>query len=476
VSDLLCTTTAAARVLAGRMRLIDGGGYVLTLRDITGEMAANARQDAMLDTALDRLRRPAAALSTLAGVIPEGALPPAMVRALTDEATRLSQAITHLAAARDEARAALQALPQVRASDLADGLRARLQADGIALETDAADLILRCNGFEMLMLLDMLARQVCGRAEGPLRLGIEEEDAGAALRLGWTGRRAGVGELEGWLDLPLSTDAPDQPARSVLAAHATEIWPEVLPDGRSALCLPVRQARRAVGRPKPVARTVVYDFDLLSAGAAETLAETQLDRLTCVVFDTETTGLDPDGGDEIVQLAAVRIVNGRRVAGEVFDTLVNPGRPVPAVSTAVHGITDAMVADAPGVDEVVRRFHGFAVGAVLVAHNAPFDMAFLQRAEGRTGLRFDMPVLDTVLLSAIVHGQHADHSLDALTHRLGVSLPEEARHTALGDATATAEAYLKLMRILQGRGERTFGAVLSQMRRHGRLLKDLNTG
>lgn len=474
VSDLLCTTTTGARVLAARMRLLgDGGtqGYVLTLRDITGDMAADARREAMLEAALDSLRRPAAALATLVGVMPEDSLPAPMQGALKDEVSRLSQAVTRFGAARDEALAETQALPQTRAFDLAQGLAARLDGQGIAVTTDTADLILRCNGYEVLTLLESLARHLADRA--PLHLTIEEEDTGATIRLSWTGPRVGVGELDGWLAFPLTGDS-DRPARTVLTAHATEIWPEALDEGRSALCLPIRQARRAVARPKPVARKVVYDFDLLSPARTDRLAETRLDKLTYVVFDSETTGLNPRQGDEIVQLAAVRIVNGRRVEGEVFDTLVNPGRPIPLVSTDVHGITDAMVADAPGVEEVVRRFHKFAEGAVLIAHNAPFDMEFLRRVEGALGVTFDMPVLDTVLLSAVVYGQHEVHSLDALTHRLGITIPEEDRHTALGDTLATADAFLKLVPMLAGRGLETFGAVLTEVRKHGRLLKDLN--
>jgi DNA polymerase-3 subunit epsilon len=103
-------------------------------------------------------------------------------------------------------------------------------------------------------------------------------------------------------------------------------------------------------------------------------------------------------------------------------------------------------------------------------------MEFLRRREGELGLRFDNPVLDTVLLSAVVFGQHDVHSLDALAHRLGITIPEEARHTALGDTLATADAFLKLVPMLQGRGLRTFGAVLAEVRRHGRLLKDANRG
>jgi len=164
------------------------------------------------------------------------------------------------------------------------------------------------------------------------------------------------------------------------------------------------------------------------------------------------------------------------VEGEVFDTLVNPRRSIPPSSTEVHGITDAMVQEAPDIDDVCRRFHKFATGAVLIAHNAPFDMEFLRRREEAIGLRFENPILDTVLLSAVVFGQMETHSLDALTHRLGITIPEEARHTAIGDTVATADAFLKLLPMLRARSLVTFGEVLSEVRRHGRLLKDLNSG
>ncbi|MGA1633373.1 MAG: exonuclease domain-containing protein [Gemmobacter sp.] len=221
-------------------------------------------------------------------------------------------------------------------------------------------------------------------------------------------------------------------------------------------------------------RGVEHDFDLAARPRSPALLESRLEDLTYVVFDTETTGLLPSEGDEIVQLAALRIVGGRVRAREVFDMLVNPGRPIPAAATEVHGITAEMVADAPPIAEVARRFHAFAQGAVLVAHNAPFDMEFLRRHEGAIGARFDHPVLDTVLLSAVAFGQLEGHSLDALTDRLGIEIPPEERHTAIGDTRATAAAFLALLRMIRARGIVTFGDALAEVRRHGRLLKDLN--
>ena len=477
-TDLICTSIDGARVMAARMRLLhrDGDerpGFVLTLRDVTSDIVARARTDVLLADVFDRLRRPSANLNMLMAAQREAGDP--IDTALRREVASLSAAVTDLAERHDAGRLQGWPMAMARASDLMDGLKARLAAGGVAAETDAAGLLLRCNGFDVLALLGGLGRSLADSGRNrDMRITVAEEDTGAVIRLSWEGEALPFGLLERWLAEPVEAERPLFRRADVIAAHATEIWPEPQRDGRSGLCLPIREARRDVGRPPPITRKVVYDFDLLSMARAAKVADTRLDQLTCVVFDTETTGLLPQQGDEIVQIAALRIVNGRLVDGEVFDTLVNPGRGVPLSSTAVHGITEAMVSSAPDVDTVLRRFHAFARGAVLVAHNAPFHMEFLRRHETRLGLTFDNPVLDTVLLSAVVFGQHASHSLDALTDRLGITIPEEARHTAIGDTRATADAFLKLLQMLKGRELVTFGAVLTEVRRHGRLLADLN--
>jgi len=221
------------------------------------------------------------------------------------------------------------------------------------------------------------------------------------------------------------------------------------------------------------ARPLIFDFDLSERGSERAIENLALKDLTFAVFDTETTGLMPNK-DEIVQIGAVRVVNGRVVEGETLDQLVNPGRPIPPASTKVHGIFDEMVADAPDPLTAVSAFHDFAREAVIVAHNAPFDMAFLQRHGQRSGLAWDHPILDTVLVSAVVFGTNEEHTLDALCTRLGVTIPAQLRHTALGDAVATAEALCRLLPILSSQGYETFGEVVQQTRKHGRLLKDLN--
>ncbi|WP_424980265.1 exonuclease domain-containing protein [Leisingera sp. S232] len=220
------------------------------------------------------------------------------------------------------------------------------------------------------------------------------------------------------------------------------------------------------------ARPLVYDFALLETDRAD-LDKCTLKCLSFVVFDTETTGLLPHK-DEIVQIGALRVVRGRIIESETFETLVNPGRPIPAASTKVHGIRDVMVQGAPDIAGAARDFHRFASDAVIVAHNAPFDMAFLHRHAKRSGVAWDQPVLDTVLLSAVLFGASQNHTLDALCDRLDVTIPPALRHTAMGDARATAEVFCKMLPMLEAHGLTTFGAVLEQTRRHGRLIEDMN--
>ncbi|MGJ8606048.1 MAG: exonuclease domain-containing protein [Marivita sp.] len=223
------------------------------------------------------------------------------------------------------------------------------------------------------------------------------------------------------------------------------------------------------------ARPLVYDFDLLdrSTGAGADLQDAPLRSMCFSVFDTETTGLLPHK-DDVVQLGAVRVLNGRIIEGEVINQLVDPGRPIPPASTKVHKVTDTMVRGQPDILTVAKRFHAFSRDAVIVAHNAPFDMAFLHRHAPATGVVWDHPIIDTVLLSAVLFGASATHTLDALCDRLNVTIPSALRHTALGDARATAEVLVKMLPMLEARGLTTFGQVIEETRRHGRLLEDLN--
>ncbi|MEL6437571.1 MAG: exonuclease domain-containing protein, partial [Pseudomonadota bacterium] len=100
----------------------------------------------------------------------------------------------------------------------------------------------------------------------------------------------------------------------------------------------------------------------------------------------------------------------------------------------------------------VKCFHGFARDQVLVAHNAAFDMAFLERAEKASGVKFDNVVIDTVLLAAHLFGPTSDLTLDALAKRFDITIPPEARHTAIGDALATADVLVQLFKLLRADG------------------------
>ncbi|MDA5558540.1 3'-5' exonuclease [Shimia sp. MMG029] len=221
------------------------------------------------------------------------------------------------------------------------------------------------------------------------------------------------------------------------------------------------------------ARPLTFDFELLSEQPTSDLSELPLEQISFVVFDCETTGLLPHK-DELVQLGAVRVRRNQIIKGEQIDRLINPDRPIPATSTRVHHITDAMVAGAPPPKEVVSEFHHFVRDAVIVAHNAPFDMAFVRRHGNEMGLTWQQPIVDTVLLSAILYGPTEVHSLDALCARLGVVIPEHLRHTALGDARATAQVLCKMLPMLSALGYRTLQDVLEQTQKYGRLLDDLN--
>ncbi len=211
-----------------------------------------------------------------------------------------------------------------------------------------------------------------------------------------------------------------------------------------------------------------YDFDLfLPRPVIERVDQLQADLsdLEYVVFDTETTGLRISEGDKVVSLSGVRIRRGRIQNAEIFHTLVNPGRSIPPESTLFHHIEDYMVADAPSIVQVYRQFTEFVGDSILVAHNAAFDKKCLEMAAAEAGLpMIDNPFLDTLFLSYGLHERTEGHGLDAMAERMGITI--EGRHTSLGDARATAQAFLGLITLLPGRGVRTLAEAKAFCDRH----------
>ncbi len=162
-------------------------------------------------------------------------------------------------------------------------------------------------------------------------------------------------------------------------------------------------------------------------------------------FDTETTGFDPVKGDKIIEIAAIKMQNGQILEGQVFESLVNPGRPIPYESTAVNKITDDMVASAPTIDAVLPAFLDFIEGTILVAHNAEFDLAFLDEALFATNPFAQIPTtICTKVFSRKIDPKEKFHNLDTLSYRYNITLPETNRHRALADVELLAKVFLKL--------------------------------
>ena len=177
-----------------------------------------------------------------------------------------------------------------------------------------------------------------------------------------------------------------------------------------------------------------------SAIVVENSDNRALEGISYVVLDVETTGLNKFT-DMITEIGAVRIENGREVAE--FSQLINPGRPIPEKVVELTGITDAMVRDKPTIDQVIRSFEEFCKGAVLVAHNASFDMAFFKRAFEENGLDFDYPMMDTLTLVRNQYPEFKSYKLGNMCKQLGIRLVNA--HRAVNDARATGQMLLKVM-------------------------------
>lgn len=161
---------------------------------------------------------------------------------------------------------------------------------------------------------------------------------------------------------------------------------------------------------------------------------------TYVVFDLETTGLEPTK-DEIIEIGACKIVNGK--IEEVFSTFVKPNRKIPKEITDLTGITNQMVEDAPSINYVLPDFYKFCYNSTMVAHNIAFDISFIHNISKKLSYNFDNPNMDTMVMAREKLPGLKNYKLGTIVDRLGVVL--DNAHRAVNDATATAKVFIKLM-------------------------------
>lgn len=452
-------------------------GFVLVFEDVT-RTARAGRQGAELlrrltesaRASMGSIRAAAESILDYPGMDPEQQRRFAEI--IRDEAVALGAGVDRVLHASSGYFEDPWALADMNGRDLLTALAGALADDhelAAAVTEPPEDLWLRVDSYAVVRAVAHLAGRL--RAElgvGEVRLTLTKSGRHGALDVRWLGRAIDAETLRIWAEQPIALSGATGSVRQVVERHGGEVWGQVDPgDGsrylRLLLPLAAGARRETAGAPSRrralavTSRPEFYDFDLFRRTDQDAAwEERRLDELAYTVFDTETTGLYPDQGDEIIAIGAIRIVNARLLRDETFDQLVDPKRVVSAQSQQIHGIRPELLRGQPVLEEVLPAFARFAEDTVLVGHNVAFDMRFLRLKEQRTGVRFSQPVLDTLLLSAVAHPDHEEHSLEAIAERLGVSVL--GRHTALGDAVLTGEIFLRLVRILTEQGVSTLGA------------------
>ncbi|MBR0683434.1 3'-5' exonuclease [Roseomonas eburnea] len=206
--------------------------------------------------------------------------------------------------------------------------------------------------------------------------------------------------------------------------------------------------RRAVGAVARGLRPSPREFIRARAHFHAALPPGPLPFQRYVVFDLESTGLKPTNGDALLAIGAVRLHDTE--PADRFETLIDPGRPIPPEGIRYHGITDDRVRGAPRAPEAIGAFLDFAKDDVLVAHNCAFDRTLLFMEEYRGAPAVPNPLLCSMATSRWLDPEEPDHSLDGLCGRAGIVI--EGRHDALGDAEATAELWVHLLARAAARG------------------------
>jgi DNA polymerase-3 subunit epsilon len=451
-------------------------GFVLMLDNITREFEAESAKDQVLHTLTEGSRSALANMQAAIDMLDFPDLEPAMRErfwgVVREETRSLSQRIGALEADSAMALKSRWPLEDMLGADLLNAASKRIEATAnmpaSVVEVDNS-LWLKVESFSLLQALSYLSARLSDEFDVQfvqLRLGLAQDSAGKAqLDLIWSGQAMSTETVMSWeMDtIKVGAETTRITVRDVVERHGGAFWFErerVRHQAFFRFLLPLanpQEQEQAVAALQPGdSRPEYYDFDLFkTTEQTHALDDRLLSELSYTVFDTETTGLNPSQGDEIIQIGAARVVNNKLLRQECFEQLVDPKRSIPAATIPIHGISPDMVQGQPTIDQVLPAFHAFAQDTVLVAHNAAFDMRFLQLKEQQTGKVFDNPVLDTLLLSAVVHPNQDSHRLEALAERFNVTIV--GRHTALGDAMVTAEVFVKLIPLLAEKGILTLG-------------------
>ena len=449
------------------------GGFVLMLDNITRDYERDSAQDQLLQGLTEGSRASLGNLQAAVEVLDEPGLDEGtrerFLAVVRDEAQAMARRIQEMAARSTQEVKTRWPLEDMLGADLVAAALRRIEAVcGVRTGTQEVDatLWLKVDSFALLQALAYLGRRLVDEFEvRALTLRLQPSSGRAQLDLIWSGQAMSTETVMSWESEPMrfGTEVSPLSVRDVMQRHGGEFWFErdrVRHQAFFRCLLPLAEGARDVedlnaAALRHASRPEYYDFDLFRASESQhALDDRRLAELSYTVFDTETTGLDP-AVDQIIQIGAARLVNGKLLRQEGFEQLVDPQRSLPAAGIAIHGIQPEMVRGQPTIARVLPAFHTFVGDTVLVAHNAAFDMRFLQLAEARSGVVFDQPVLDTLLLSAVVHPNQDSHRLEAIAERFGVTVI--GRHTALGDAIVTAEVFLKLIPLLAAMGIHTLG-------------------
>ena len=443
-------------------------GFVLMLDNITRQFEDESLRDRQLHALTESMRASLGSLQMAVEALDyadvEHEMRARLLHVIRDEVGAMSQRIRAVGSATAEGLKTRWPLEDMLGVDVVQAARRRIESAS-ALSAGVAEvdgsLWLKVDSFSLLQAVTSLAcrlHEELGVRGVDLRL-VRAGPQRAHLDLIWAGPPLNTETAMGWELDSMKSGAESLPltVRDVVARHGGEFWFErerTLHRAFFRFRLPLAAGQDeppAAPAPSDGGRPEFYDFDLFQASpVSPELDERTLTEISYTVFDTETTGLDPSAGDEIIQIGATRIVNGKLLRHESFEQLIDPKRSIPETSIAIHGIRPEMLIGRPTIAEVLPAFHAFAKDTVLVAHNAAFDLRFLQLKEAQTGVRFDQPVLDTLLLSAMLHPGQESHALEAIAARLGVDAT--GRHAALRDAIVTAEVFLKLVPLLADAG------------------------